>query len=136
MKNGNATGKRGEKMTDMPKIVRQVLTALESAGYEAWCVGGCVRDTLLSRHPGDWDVTTNALPEETLAVFGDRAFPTGLQHGTVTVRMEHQAVEITTYRVDGEYHDHRRPEHVTFTRSLEEDLARRDFTMNALAYRY
>ena len=133
MKNGNATGKRGEKMTDMPKIVRQVLTALESAGYEAWCVGGCVRDTLLSRHPGDWDVTTNALPEETLAVFGDRAFPTGLQHGTVTVRMEHQAVEITTYRVDGEYHDHRRPEHVTFTRSLEEDLARRDFTVNAMA---
>ena len=120
-------------MTDMPEIVGQVLTALEGAGYEAWCVGGCVRDTLLGRHPGDWDVTTNALPEETMAVFGDRAFPTGLQHGTVTVRVAHQTVEITTYRVDGEYHDHRRPDHVTFTRSLEEDLARRDFTVNAMA---
>ena len=133
MKMGNATGKRGETMTDMPEIVGQVLTALEGAGYEAWCVGGCVRDTLLGRHPGDWDVTTNALPEETMAVFGDRAFPTGLQHGTVTVRVAHQTVEITTYRVDGEYHDHRRPDHVTFTRSLEEDLARRDFTVNAMA---
>ena len=120
-------------MTDMPEIVGQVLTALEGAGYEAWCVGGCVRDTLLGRHPGDWDVTTNALPEETMAVFGERAFPTGLQHGTVTVRVAHQTVEITTYRVDGEYHDHRRPDRVTFTRSLEEDLARRDFTVNAMA---
>ena len=116
-----------------PESVRTVLETLEAAGYEAWCVGGCVRDTLLGRVPGDWDVTTSAMPEETMAVFGKRAFPTGLQHGTVTVRANHEAIEVTTYRVDGEYRDHRRPDSVTFTRSLEEDLRRRDFTVNAMA---
>ena len=116
-----------------PESVRTVLGTLEAAGYEAWCVGGCVRDTLLGRVPGDWDVTTSAMPEETMAVFGKRAFPTGLQHGTVTVRTHHEAIEVTTYRVDGEYRDHRRPDSVTFTRSLEEDLRRRDFTVNAMA---
>lgn len=120
-------------MTEIPKHVRDVLAVLEAAGHEAWCVGGCVRDTLLGRAPEDWDVTTGALPEETMALFGSRAFPTGLKHGTVTVRSEHQNVEVTTYRVDGAYHDHRRPEGVTFTRSLEEDLRRRDFTVNAMA---
>lgn len=120
-------------MAEIPKYVRDVLTALETAGYEAWCVGGCVRDTLLGRTPGDWDVTTNALPEETMAVFGAHAFPTGLKHGTVTVRADHQSVEITTYRVDGAYHDHRRPDSVAFTGSLKEDLRRRDFTVNAMA---
>ena len=118
---------------DIPKYVREVLQALEDSGREAWCVGGCVRDALLGRVPGDWDVTTSALPEETLAVFGDRAVPTGMKHGTVTVRTEGGAVEVTTFRVDGEYHDHRRPESVTFTSSLEADLARRDFTVNAMA---
>ena len=120
-------------MPDIPGSVKLVLERLEAAGHEAWCVGGCVRDTLLGRTPGDWDVTTSALPEETMAVFGEKAFPTGLRHGTVTVRSEHQSIEVTTYRLDGDYRDHRRPETVTFTRSLEEDLARRDFTVNAMA---
>ena len=118
---------------NLPKSVQTVLETLEAGGHEAWCVGGCVRDTLMGRVPGDWDVTTSALPEETLALFGSHAFPTGLQHGTVTVRANHQSVEVTTYRVDGAYHDHRRPDSVTFTRSLEEDLRRRDFTVNAMA---
>jgi len=118
---------------EMPKSVQKVLLQLEEAGHEAWCVGGCVRDTLLGRIPGDWDVTTDALPEETLSIFADHALPTGLQHGTVTVRTEDGSVEVTTFRVDGDYHDHRRPDSVTFTRSLEEDLRRRDFTINAMA---
>ena len=118
---------------DIPENVRAVLKALESAGHEAWCVGGCVRDSLLGRTPGDWDVTASALPEETRALFGDRAEPTGLKHGTVTVRTPGGPVEVTTYRVDGPYRDHRRPESVAFTRSLDEDLARRDFTVNAMA---
>ena len=123
----------GKKLTEIPRYVKNARSALESAGYEAWCVGGCVRDTLMGRIPGDWDVTTSALPEETMAVFASHAFPTGLRHGTVTVRQDHQSIEITTYRVDGVYHDHRRPDSVTFTRSLEEDLLRRDFTVNAMA---
>lgn len=117
----------------IPDYVINLLESLETAGYEAWCVGGCVRDTLLGGRPDDWDVTTNALPEETMAVFGERAMPTGLQHGTVTIRMEGGTVEVTTYRVDGAYTDHRRPDSVTFTPSLEEDLRRRDFTVNAIA---
>ncbi|MBE6963226.1 MAG: HD domain-containing protein [Ruminococcaceae bacterium] len=120
-------------MKNVPGHVAEILSALEAAGYEAWCVGGCVRDSLLGREPEDWDVTTSALPEETMAVFAPHAIPTGLQHGTVTVRSDHKNVEVTTYRVDGEYRDHRRPESVAFTRSLEEDLARRDFTINAMA---
>lgn len=120
-------------MAKIPEFVKNVLRDLESAGYEAWCVGGCVRDLRLGREPVDWDVTTSALPEETLAVFGSRAIPTGLKHGTVTVRTEGQPMEVTTFRKDGAYRDHRRPETVTFTDSLEEDLARRDFTVNAMA---
>ena len=107
---------------NIPEYVKNLLAALENAGYEAWCVGGCVRDLLLGRQPEDWDVTTSALPEETMAVFAGHAIPTGLQHGTVTVRQDHHSVEVTTYRVDGAYLDHRRPDSVTFTRSLEEDL--------------
>ena len=122
-----------KKLTLIPEYVQKVLVALEQAGYEAWCVGGCVRDSLLGRYPDDWDVTTSALPEETMAVFDGHAIPTGLQHGTVTVRCDHRSVEVTTYRVDGAYLDHRRPDSVTFTRSLEEDLQRRDFTVNAMA---
>ena len=117
----------------IPAYVQSILETLAAAGHEAWCVGGCVRDILLGRTPEDWDVTTSALPEETMALFGNRAFPTGLQHGTVTVRREHRNVEVTTYRLDGTYHDHRRPDSVTFTGSLEEDLGRRDFTVNAMA---
>ena len=120
-------------MPAIPEAVREILETLEAAGHEAWCVGGCVRDALLGRAPEDWDVTSSALPEETMALFGSRAVPTGLKHGTVTVRAADRPVEVTTYRVDGAYRDHRRPERVTFTRSLEEDLGRRDFTVNAMA---
>ena len=124
---------------EIPEHVQAVLSALESAGHEAWCVGGCVRDTLLDggrlpgRTPEDWDVASSALPEQAMAVFGSRARPTGLRHGTVSVKTEHGTVEVTTYRIDGAYHDHRRPDAVTFTASLEEDLRRRDFTVNAMA---
>ncbi len=118
-------------MVEIPPYVRQVLEQLEAAGHEAWCVGGCVRDSLLGRVPGDWDVATAALPEETMALSG--ALPTGLKHGTVTIRTEGGPVEATTFRMDGAYRDHRRPDTVSFTRSLEEDLRRRDFTVNAMA---
>ena len=117
----------------IPAPVGELLNTLEAAGHRAWCVGGCVRDSLLGRSPGDWDVTTAALPEETMALFADRAVPTGLRHGTVTVKTALGGVEITTLRRDGAYRDHRRPESVTFTDSLEADLRRRDFTVNALA---
>ena len=117
----------------IPAPVGELLKTLEAAGYGAWCVGGCVRDALLDRMPGDWDVTTSARPEETMALFAGRAVPTGLRHGTVTVKTEQGGVEITTLRRDGAYRDHRRPETVTFTDSLEEDLRRRDFTINAMA---
>lgn len=120
-------------MVKIPSYAAEVLSALEAAGFEAWCVGGCVRDSLLGRTPQDWDVTTAARPEQVLAVFGDRAVPTGLAHGTVTVRTAGGPVEVTTFRRDGAYRDHRRPQSVTFTDSLEEDLRRRDFTVNAMA---
>ncbi len=119
-------------MERIPERVMQILEKLESAGYEAWCVGGAVRDLLLKREPGDWDVTTSALPETVLELFAPYAVPTGLQHGTVTVGGG-RGVEITTYRRDGEYLDNRRPESVEFTSSLCEDLARRDYTINAIA---
>ncbi len=119
---------------DIPENVRAVLRTLEAAGHEAWCVGGCVRDAMLGKTPEDWDVTTSAPPQETLTVFGSQAEPTGLKHGTVTVKTPGGPVEVTTYRIDGMYRDHRRPESVTFTRSVEEDLARRDFTVNAMAW--
>ena len=118
---------------EIPAYVRETLTALETAGHQAYCVGGCVRDSLLGRMPEDWDVTTSALPEETMKVFGDQAIPTGLKHGTVTVCCQEGKVETTTFRRDGAYADHRHPEQVTFTPDLTEDLARRDFTVNAMA---
>ena len=120
-------------MAKIPEFVENLLCSLESAGHQAWCGGGCVRALRLGRTPVDWDVTSSALPEETMALFGERAVPTGLKHGTVTVRTEDQPVEVTTFRKDGAYRDHRRPETVTFTDSLEEDLRRRDFTVNAMA---
>ena len=120
-------------MLKIPNYVETVLAVLEEEGYEAWCVGGCVRDLHLGRAPGDWDVTTSAHPEETMALFGNQAIPTGLKHGTVTVCVDHQPIEVTTFRRDGVYRDHRRPEQVVFTDSLEEDLLRRDFTINAMA---
>ena len=109
-----------------------VTGALNDAGFEAYAVGGCCRDMLLGREPQDWDVCTSALPEEVMRVFPD-SIPTGIKHGTVTVRAPGALVEVTTFRVDGGYRDHRRPDDVRFTDSLREDLARRDFTMNAIA---
>ena len=118
----------------LPQAARAI-ERLRAAGHEAWIVGGCVRDVLLGRTPTDYDLTTSALPEETEAVFaGEKLIETGLQHGTVTVLLEGVPLEITTYRVDGGYTDARHPDGVTFTRSLREDAARRDFTINAMAY--
>lgn len=110
-----------------------MLQTLEKAGYEGYLVGGCVRDLLLGHTPSDWDMTTNARPEEVLALFDGYALPTGLQHGTVTVRMDGIPFEVTTYRVDGVYDDHRHPQNVSFTGNLAQDLQRRDFTVNAIA---
>lgn len=119
----------------LPDYVNIALSRLEDAGFAAFAVGGCVRDLLMGRTPGDYDVTTAALPEQTAAVFaGERVIGTGMQHGTVTVLPDGHPVEITTFRVDGAYTDARHPDAVTFTPSLEEDLARRDFTVNAIAW--
>ena len=122
----------------IPPFAAAVIGKLCADGYEAYAVGGCVRDTMLGRAPNDWDVTTSALPETTLSLFscadGFKAVPTGIAHGTVTVISGGEPVEVTTFRVDGKYSDHRRPDSVGFTGRLEEDLARRDFTINAMAY--
>ena len=122
------------------RINRFIIRSLENAGYEAYIVGGCVRDALLGRAPEDWDITTNALPEQMKAIF-PVTVDTGIQHGTLTVLVPPDEIEngirsfeVTTFRIDGEYTDHRHPSSVSFTSSLEEDLARRDFTMNAMAY--
>ena len=117
------------------KDVSYLLSRLESAGYEAYAVGGFVRDALLGREAGDCDITTSALPEQIKEIFSDlRIVETGIKHGTVTVLYGGASYEITTYRVDGEYADNRHPDTVCFTASLVEDLARRDFTVNAMAY--
>lgn len=117
----------------IPENIISVMKLLENSGFEAYAVGGCVRDSLLGRKPYDWDVCTSALPEETLEVFRDfRTIPTGIKHGTVTVIAD-SPVEITTFRIDGEYLDNRRPSEVSFTRTLADDLCRRDFTVNAMA---
>ena len=117
----------------LPQPVEYVLERLEGAGFAAFAVGGCVRDTLLGRVPGDWDVTTAARPEQVLALFDGYAVPTGLKHGTVTVRAEGMSIEVTPFRADGTYTDHRRPDAVTFSHRLEDDLSRRDLTVNAMA---
>lgn len=119
----------------IPAPVLFVLNRLESAGYHAYCVGGCVRDHLMGREPGDYDVTTSAKPDEMLKVFHDcRLVETGLQHGTVTIVREGMNIEVTTYRIDGTYDDGRHPDSVTFTDQLSDDLCRRDFTINAMAH--
>ena len=126
-----------KKTTDLkilvPEEVRSIMERLTDAGYEAYCVGGCVRDSLLGRAPEDWDITTSALPEQVKSLFSNTV-DTGIQHGTVMIIRKGVGYEVTTYRIDGEYKDGRHPEQVTFTRSLEEDLKRRDFTINAFAY--
>ena len=118
---------------ELPEQVKTILRILNEAGYEAYAVGGCVRDSLLGREPGDWDITTSARPEEVKACFR-RTVDTGIAHGTVTVMMGSTGYEITTYRIDGAYTDARHPESVAFTTLLSEDLLRRDFTVNAMAY--
>ena len=125
----------GVKLINMnlPADVQNIINVLESNGHEAYAVGGCVRDCILGKVPHDWDITTSALPEQVKALFS-HTFDTGIEHGTVTVLMNGVGYEVTTYRVDGKYEDGRHPKEVTFTASLEEDLKRRDFTINAMAY--
>ena len=118
---------------DIPEGANKVIEGLEAAGYEAYIVGGCVRDSILGREPGDWDITTSALPMQVKGLFR-HTVDTGIQHGTVTVMLGRNGYEVTTYRIDGKYEDSRHPESVEFTPKLEEDLKRRDFTINAMAY--
>lgn len=117
----------------LPDKVHKIIETLTAAGYEAYAVGGCIRDSVLGRVPNDWDITTSAKPEETKSLF-PKTIDTGIKHGTVTVLLEKEGFEVTTYRIDGIYEDARHPKKVTFTASLEEDLKRRDFTVNAMAY--
>lgn len=120
---------------DMPKNVDTAINLLQSAGFEAYAVGGCVRDSLLGKTPNDWDITTSAKPEDMKSVFADfHCIDTGIKHGTVTVVIDSEPLEITTFRLDGEYEDNRHPKSVTFTSNLGADLGRRDFTVNAMAY--
>ena len=117
----------------IPTGAAQILHRLEEKGFEAYVVGGCVRDSLLGREPHDWDITTSATPQQVKRIF-PRTVDTGLKHGTVTVLLDREPYEVTTYRIDGDYLDGRHPSGVTFTRNLREDLQRRDFTINAMAY--
>lgn len=119
----------------LPEYATYVIEKLEQYGFEAYVVGGCVRDSLLGITPKDWDVCTNATPQEVLRVFRKNpVIKTGLKHGTVTVMVNHEPVEVTTFRIDGEYTDNRHPDSVVFVSRVEDDLARRDFTINAMAY--
>ena len=119
----------------LPEAVRKILKKLAQAGFEGYAVGGCVRDSLLGREPHDWDVTTAARPEEVKKVFADgRIIDTGLKHGTVTLLTDSGPVEITTFRTEGIYSDSRHPDRVSFVADVHEDLSRRDFTVNAMAY--
>ena len=122
----------GMKIT-IPENAKFILDTMHKAGFEAYIVGGCVRDALLGRTPEDWDITTNALPQDPKKLF-KRTIDTGIEHGTVTVMMGKEGYEVTTYRIDGIYEDGRHPKEVTFTRDLYEDMMRRDFTINAMAY--
>ena len=117
----------------IPDYVAGIIGKLQDNGFEAYAVGGCVRDSILGLEPNDWDVTTNALPQEVKRLFR-RTVDIGIEHGTVKVMHKNDGVEITTYRIDGEYEDSRHPKEVTFTPDLKEDLRRRDFTINAMAY--
>ncbi|MGN0429868.1 MAG: CCA tRNA nucleotidyltransferase [Acetatifactor sp.] len=118
---------------ELPEKAEYIIQTIQEAGFEAYAVGGCVRDSLLGRKPMDWDITTSATPMQVKALFR-RTIDTGIQHGTVTVMLEKEGFEVTTYRVDGKYEDSRHPREVVFTPNLEEDLKRRDFTINAMAY--
>ena len=120
-------------MIQLPEKVKQIIQTITDAGYEAYAVGGCIRDSILGREPDDWDITTSAMPYQVKELF-PRTIDTGILHGTVTVMLDKEGFEVTTYRIDGEYEDSRHPREVTFTPSLIEDLKRRDFTINAMAY--
>lgn len=134
VKTDSEKGGEGMELTvQMPKHAQEILEQLNNHGFEAYVVGGCVRDSLLHRVPGDWDITTSARPEQVKAIFG-HTIDTGLQHGTVTIMRDKVGYEVTTYRIDGEYEDGRHPKEVEFTSNLLEDLKRRDFTINAMAY--
>ena len=117
----------------LPEKVKFILEQLKEHGFEAYAVGGCVRDACLGRIPNDWDITTSASPQEVKRIF-PQTFDTGIEHGTITVLIEREGFEVTTYRVDGAYNDCRHPDQVQFTSDLIEDLKRRDFTINAMAY--
>lgn len=117
----------------MPPKAKYIIEVIQHAGFEAYVVGGCVRDSILGREPEDWDITTSARPEQIKELF-PRTIDTGIQHGTVTVMLDRETFEVTTYRIDGKYEDSRHPSEVTFTPNLREDLRRRDFTINAMAY--
>ncbi len=117
----------------LPEKVKFIIDTLTDAGFEAYAVGGCVRDSILGRIPGDWDITTSAAPDQVKHLFA-KTVDTGIQHGTVTVLEGKEGFEVTTYRIDGEYQDKRHPTEVIFTQNLIEDLRRRDFTINAMAY--
>lgn len=117
----------------LPEKVKYIIDTIMEAGYEAYAVGGCIRDSILLREPSDWDITTSASPYQVKELFR-RTLDTGIKHGTVTVMLDKEGFEVTTYRIDGEYEDGRHPKEVTFTRNLTEDLKRRDFTINAMAY--
>ena len=120
---------------DLPQNVNFIIDQLYEHGFEAYAVGGCVRDSLLGRKPQDWDITTSAKPQQVKEIF-DHTIDTGIQHGTVTVMLDHVGYEVTTYRIDGEYEDARHPKEVIFTSNLKLDLERRDFTINAMAYNH
>ena len=118
---------------NLPEKVKFIIDTITAAGFEAFAVGGCIRDSILGRNPADWDITTSAKPEQVKALFA-KTFDTGIQHGTITVLLDKEGFEVTTYRIDGEYEDSRHPKEVVFTSNLIEDLKRRDFTINAMAY--
>ena len=123
------------KDINIPDSIKKAVDILESNGYEAYLVGGCVRDALLGFEPHDYDITTDAVPEEVKQVFSDyKVIETGIKHGTVTVLIDHGPIEITTYRTEKGYSDHRHPDEVSFTKDITSDLSRRDFTVNAIAY--
>ncbi len=120
---------------NIPQYALTAMKELRNNGFESFVVGGCVRDSIMGKIANDWDMTTSSTPEETLEVFKNfRTIPTGIKHGTITVLIDRQPLEITTFRIDGEYTDNRRPDSVKFTRNIENDLSRRDFTVNAMAY--
>lgn len=119
----------------LPQAIQNTIDRLEQCGFEAYAVGGAVRDFLLNLSPKDWDIATSALPQNVIDIFGEKnCIPTGIKHGTITLVKDAQMIEITTYRVDGEYGDNRHPDRVVFSKSITEDLSRRDFTINAMAY--